>query len=171
MPYTLSEAQPESFAPDQQRDFGNRWTLNFGPQHPATHTTLRLVLELDGERVIRATPHIGYLHSGFEKLGEHLNYNQYVTIVDRMDYSAPIYNELAWHGATEKLMGIELTPRCKALRTIAGGLGRSRSRVLCVGAAGLDRAAFAGVPGGFDEREIIYDIVEYMSGQRFHTSW
>ena len=74
---------------------------------PATHTTLRLVLELDGERIVHCTPHIGYLHSGFEKLGEHLNYNQYVTIVDRMDYSAPIYNELAWHLAIEKLMGIE----------------------------------------------------------------
>src|SRR3712207_7201743 len=79
------------------------WTLNFGPQHPATHTTLRLVLELDGERIVKATPHIGYLHSGFEKLGEHLNYNQYVTIVDRMDYSAPIYNEMAWFGSVEKI--------------------------------------------------------------------
>jgi NADH-quinone oxidoreductase subunit D len=67
-------------------DTGERWVLNFGPQHPATHTTLRLVLELDGERIARCTPHIGYLHSGFEKLGEHLDYNQYVTIVSRMDY-------------------------------------------------------------------------------------
>lgn len=150
---------------------GNRWTLNFGPQHPATHTTLRLVLELDGERVVRCTPHIGYLHSGFEKLGEHLNYNQYVTIVDRMDYSAPIYNELAWHGAVEKLMGIELTPRCKVLRTIAGELGRIQSHLLCVGAAGLDLGAFTAFLYGFNERELIYDIVELMSGQRFHTSW
>src|SRR4029079_16439911 len=127
MPYTLSEASADLLPSDGKDVAGNRWTLNFGPQHPATHTTLRLVLELDGERVIRATPHIGYLHSGFEKLGEHLNYNQYVTIVDRMAYSAPIYNELAWHGATEKLMGIELTPRCKVLRTIAGELGRIQS--------------------------------------------
>ncbi|MGD0768056.1 MAG: NADH-quinone oxidoreductase subunit D [Tepidisphaeraceae bacterium] len=150
---------------------GNRWTLNFGPQHPATHTTLRLVLELDGERILRATPHIGYLHSGFEKCGEHLNYNQYVTIVDRMDYSAPIYNELAWHAATEKLMGIELTPRCKVLRTIAGELGRIQSHLLCIGAAGLDLGAFTAFLYGFNQRETIYDIVEYMSGQRFHTSW
>src|SRR5512146_3393285 len=124
MPYTLTKTSPEFDAPETQPASENRWTLNFGPQHPATHTTLRLVLELDGERIVRCTPHIGYLHSGFEKLGEHLNYNQYVTIVDRMDYSAPIYNELAWHMATEKLMGIEITPRCKALRTIAGELGR-----------------------------------------------
>src|SRR6476661_2195149 len=169
MPYTLSEA--DDLLAGQRAEPGNRWTLNFGPQHPATHTTLRLVLELDGERVLRATPHIGYLHSGFEKLGEHLNYNQYVTIVDRMDYSAPIYNELAWHGATEKLMGIDLTPRCKVLRTIAGELGRIQSHLLCVGAAGLDLGAFTAFLYGFNEREVIYDIVEYMSGQRFHTSW
>lgn len=171
MPYTLTETAPDPLSPDQGLDAQNRWTLNFGPQHPATHTTLRLVLELDGERVVRATPHIGYLHSGFEKLGEHLNYNQYVTIVDRMDYSAPIYNELAWHGATEKLMGIELTPRCKVLRTIAGELGRIQSHLLCVGAAGLDLGAFTAFLYGFNEREKIYDIVEFMSGQRFHTSW
>src|SRR5436190_8865489 len=173
MPFTLSEASPEMFLPDPVNgsEPGNRWTLNFGPQHPATHTTLRLVLELDGERVVKCTPHIGYLHSGFEKLGEHLNYNQYVTIVDRMDYSAPIYNELAWHGAAEKLMGIELTPRCKVLRTIAGELGRIQSHLLCIGAAGLDLGAFTAFLYGFNEREVIYDIVEYMSGQRFHASW
>ena len=163
----------EILPPDMNSNGGgeNRWTLNFGPQHPATHTTLRLVLELDGERILKATPHIGYLHSGFEKLGEHLNYNQYVTIVDRMDYSAPIYNEIAWHLAVEKLMGIELTPRCKVLRTIAGELGRIQSHLLCIGAAGLDLGAFTAFLYGFNERERIYDIVEYMSGQRFHTSW
>ena len=171
MPYTLTPATDELMSPDLNSDGENRWTLNFGPQHPATHTTLRLVLELDGERIVKATPHIGYLHSGFEKLGEHLNYNQYVTIVDRMDYSAPIYNELAWHGATEKLMGIDLTPRCKVLRTIAGELGRIQSHLLCIGAAGLDLGAFTAFLYGFNERERIYDIVEYMSGQRFHTSW
>jgi NADH-quinone oxidoreductase subunit D len=88
-----------------------------------------------------------------------------------MDYSAPIYNELTWHGAVEKLMGIELTPRCKALRTIAGELGRIQSHLLCVGAAGLDLGAFTAFLYGFNEREVIYDIFEYMSGQRFHNSW
>src|SRR5215470_17624568 len=172
MPYTLAEASPELLPPDQQRrEPGNRWTLNFGPQHPATHTTLRLVLELDGERIVRCTPHIGYLHSGFEKCMENLNYNQNVTIVDRMDYSAPIYNELTWFAAIEKLLGIELTPRTKVLRTIAGELGRIQSHLLCVGAAGLDLGAFTAFLYGFNEREKIYDIVEYMSGQRFHTSW
>src|SRR4051812_42799156 len=175
MPYTLTPAPPELDAIDRdaapEASPGNRWTLNFGPQHPATHTTLRLVLELDGERVVRCTPHIGYLHSGFEKLMENLNYNQNVTIVDRMDYSAPVYNELAWHAATEKLMGIELTSRCKALRTIAGELGRIQSHLLCVGAAGLDLGAFTAFLYGFNEREVIYDIFEFMTGQRFHNSW
>jgi NADH-quinone oxidoreductase subunit D len=170
MPYTLTPASSELY-PTEAGDGDNRWTLNFGPQHPATHTTLRLVLELDGERIVRCTPHIGYLHSGFEKLGEALNYNQYVTIVDRMDYSAPIYNEITWHGAVEKLMGIELTPRCKALRTIANELGRIQSHLLCVGAAGLDLGAFTAFIYGFNEREVIYDIFEFMSGQRFHNSW
>jgi NADH-quinone oxidoreductase subunit D len=172
MPYTLSEPSADLLpldAPDSDR--GNRWTLNFGPQHPATHTTLRLVLELDGERILKCTPHIGYLHSGFEKLGEHLNYNQYVTIVDRMDYSAPVYNELAWFAAVEKLMAIELTPRCKALRTIANELARIQSHLLCIGAAGLDLGAFTAFLYGFNEREVIYDILELMSGQRFHNSW
>ena len=171
MPYTLEEAPKELLTDDQKLDGSNRWTLNFGPQHPATHTTLRLVLELDGERVLTCTPHIGYLHSGFEKLGEHLNYNQYVTIVDRMDYSAPIYNELAWHLATEKLMGIELTPRCTVLRTIMGELARIQSHLLCVGAAGLDLGAFTAFLYGFNEREAIYDIFEFVSGQRYHNSW
>lgn len=173
MPYTLEPAKPDLTSPDAMpgADSENRWTLNFGPQHPATHTTLRLVLELDGERIMKCTPHIGYLHSGFEKLGEHLNYNQYVTIVDRMDYSGPIYNELAWHATVEKLMGIELTPRCKALRTIAGELGRIQSHLLTVAASGLDLGAYTAFLYGFNERETMLDIVEYMSGQRYHNSW
>src|SRR3984957_9099162 len=172
MPFTLSQSDdlvPPELGGSATSD--NRWTLNFGPQHPATHTTLRIVLELDGERIVRATQHIGYLHSGFEKTGEHLDFNQYVTIVDRMDYSAPVYNELAWTGAVEKLMGIELTPRCKVLRTIAGELGRIQSHLLCIGAAGLYLGAFTAFLYGFNQRETIYAIVEYMSGQRFHTSW
>ena len=172
MPYTLTQAsETDLLGATGAPEGDNRWTLNFGPQHPATHTTLRLVLELDGERIVGCVPHIGYLHSGFEKLGENLNYNQYVTIVDRMDYSAPIYNELAWHGAAEKLMSIELTPRCKALRTIANELGRIQSHLLCVSAAGLDLGAFTAFIYAFNEKEPIYDILEYMTGQRFHTSW
>src|SRR5262249_25207002 len=118
------------------------WTLNFGPQPPATPTTLRLILTLDGETVVKALPEIGYLHSGFEKLGEDLDYNQYVTIVDRMNYISPFYNEVAWHHAVEKLLGIELTPRCKYLRTIFAELMRLHDHLLCIGAAALDLGAF-----------------------------
>src|SRR5437879_12587919 len=113
------------------------WTLNFGPQHPATHTTLRLILTLDGESVVKAVPDIGYLHSGFEKLGEDLDYNQYVTIVDRMNYISPFANEESWHHAVEKLLRIEVTPRCKYLRTILAELYRIRDHQIRVGAAAL----------------------------------
>jgi len=177
MPFTLKPAEPFDVDVESTEylkkhiDTGERWVLNFGPQHPATHTTLRLVLELDGERVARCTPHIGYLHSGFEKLGEHLDYNQYVTIVSRMDYSAPIVNDIAWHGAVEKLFDIEITPRCKVLRTIMLEMGRIQSHLLCVAAAGLDLGAFTAFLYGFNSRERIYDIIDYISGQRFHPDW
>jgi len=156
---------------DDTGEHGDRWTLNFGPQHPATHTTLRIVLELDGERVARATPHIGYLHSGFEKLGEHLDYNQYVTIVSRMDYVSPISNDICWHDAVEHLFGIDITPRCKVIRTIMAELGRIQNHLLCVGAAALDLGAFTAFLYGFNERERINDICELISGQRFHPDW
>ncbi len=147
------------------------WTLNFGPQHPATHTTLRLVLDLDGERIVRATPHIGYLHSGFEKLGEHLNFNQYVTIVDRKNYISPPMNEVAWHNAVEKLLDIEITKRCQYIRVIIGELSRISDHLLCTGAAALDLGAFTAFLFAFNQRELIYDVYEEMSGYRFHPGY
>ncbi len=147
------------------------WTLNFGPQHPATHTTLRLVLKLDGERVIDALPDIGYLHSGFEKIGEHLNYNQYVTVTDRMNYISPMANNVAWHGAVEKLLGLELTPRCKYIRVIVAELSRISDHLLCNGAAGLDTGAFTYFLYAFYQREVLYDIFETMCGARFTNSY
>ncbi|MCH2153215.1 MAG: NADH-quinone oxidoreductase subunit D, partial [Phycisphaerales bacterium] len=156
---------------DRQVPAGDRWILNFGPQHPATHTTIRVVLELDGERVVRATPHIGYLHSGFEKLAEHHDYNQYVCTVSRMDYVAPIVNDIAWHQAVEKLFDVTLTPRCTVIRTILCELGRIQSHLMCVGAAALDLGAFTGFLYGFNEREFIYDIIDFLSGQRFHPDY
>ncbi len=177
MPYTIRPEEGLTVDADNIKyvashvDTGDRWILNFGPQHPATHTTLRLVLELDGERVARCTPHIGYLHSGFEKLGEHLDYNQYVTIVSRMDYLSPIHNDITWHLAVEKLFGIDITPRCKALRTIMNELMRIQNHLLCVGAAGLDLGALTGFLYAFNPREKIYDICDFISGQRFHSDW
>lgn len=166
MPLTLADTLPPD-APEREY----LWTLNFGPQHPATHTTLRIVLTLDGERVVDAVPHIGYLHSGFEKLGEYLDFNQYVTIVDRMNYVSPLANEISWHHAVETLLGIELTPRCKYLRTILAELMRLHDHLLNVGTAALDLGAFTAFLYGFEQREKIYDIVEYASGQRFHSSY
>jgi NADH-quinone oxidoreductase subunit D len=154
-------------SPDQEY----LWTLNFGPQHPATHTTLRLVLKLDGETIVDAVPDIGYLHSGFEKLGEDLDFNQYVTIVDRMNYISPVANEIAWHHAVEKLVGVEITPRCKYVRTIFAELMRIQDHLLCVGAAALDLGAFTPFLYAFKQREKIYDICESASGQRFHSSY
>jgi len=149
----------------------DRWILNFGPQHPATHTTLRLVLELEGERIVRCTPDIGFLHSGFEKLGEHLDYNQYVVVVERMNYVCPVSNDIAWHMACEKLFGIDVTPRCKALRTILAELGRMQDHLLNIGVSGLDLGGFTAFLYGFNEREIIYDLIEALSGGRFHPSY
>lgn len=166
MPFEVSDLA-EMDAPEKEY----LWTLNFGPQHPATHTTLRLILTLDGETVVNAVPHIGYLHSGFEKLGEHLDFNQYVTIVDRMNYISPLANEISWHHAVEKLLGIEITPRCKYLRTILAELMRLHDHLLNVGTTGLDLGAFTAFLYAFYQREKIYDIVESASGQRFHTSY
>jgi len=178
MPYTIQPVEDAFDLDVESLDYleehvqsPDRWVLNFGPQHPATHTTLRIVLELDGERVVRATPHIGYLHSGFEKLGEHHDYNQYVCTISRMDYISPICNDIAWHHAVETLFGIDLTPRCKVIRTILMELGRIQNHLLCVGAAALDLGAFTGFLYGFNEREFVYDILDYVSGQRFHPDY
>ena len=147
------------------------WTLNFGPQHPATHTTLRIVLKLDGERVVDAIPDIGYLHSGFEKIGEHLDYNQYVTVTDRMNYISPMANNVAWHHAVETLAGIEITPRCKYVRVIVAELARISDHLLSTGAMGLDVGAFTFFLYAFYMREKIYDIFETLCGARFTNSY
>lgn len=156
-----------------ERDEGNeeRWTLNFGPQHPATHTTLRLVLELEGERIVSCTPDIGFLHSGFEKLGEHLNYNQYVVVTDRMNYVSPMANNIAWHMACEKLFGIEITPRCKAIRTICAELARIQDHLVCIACSGLDLGGLTAFLYGFNARETIYDLFEELCGARFTVSY
>lgn len=167
MPLTTSQMSPAS--EENGRDY--LWTLNFGPQHPATHTTLRIVLKLDGERVVDALPDIGYLHSGFEKIGEHLDYNQYVTVTDRMNYISPMANNVAWHNAVEKLLGIELTPRCQYIRVIISELARLSDHLLSVGAMGLDVGAFTFFLYAFYQRERIYDIFETLCGARFTNSY
>src|ERR1044071_8574789 len=160
------EALPQLDEAGADREF--LYTLNFGPQHPATHTTLRLILTLDGETIVKAVPDIGYLHSGFEKLGEDLDFNQYVTIVDRMNYISPVANECAWHHTIEKLLDIEITPRCKYLRTILAELARISDHLLCIGAAALDLGALTAFLYAFNAREKINNVMEATSGQRFH---
>ncbi len=163
------DARPRPPATTREEDY--HWTLNFGPQHPATHTTLRLVLTLEGERVVDAMPEMGYLHSGFEKIGEHLTFNQYVTVTDRMNYISPMANNVAWHHAVETLLGIELTPRCRVIRTIVAELARISDHLLCNGAVGLDTGAFTFFLYGFYQREVIYDIFETLCGARFTNSY
>jgi NADH-quinone oxidoreductase subunit D len=164
-----------SFASDTAAETGTEqdylWTLNFGPQHPATHTTLRIVLKLEGERVVEAIPDIGYLHSGFEKIGEHLDYNQYVTVTDRMNYISPMANNVAWHHAVETLLGIEPTARCQYIRVIVSELARISDHLLSVGAMGLDTGAFTFFLYAFHQRERIYDIFETLCGARFTNSY
>src|ERR1041385_6205331 len=160
MPLQLADV----ITPPEGIDREYLWTLNFGPQHPATHTTLRLVLKLDGERVIDAMPDIGYLHSGFEKIGEHLNFNQYVTVTDRMNYISPMANNVPWHYAVEKLLGIEVPKRCQYIRVILCELARISDHLLCNGAAALDTGAFTAFLYAFNQREILYGIYETLCG-------
>ncbi|MBI4553253.1 MAG: NADH dehydrogenase (quinone) subunit D [Candidatus Latescibacteria bacterium] len=145
--------------------------LNFGPQHPATHGTLHIVLELDGERVVKATPQLGYLHSGFEKLGEYRSYNQFITLSDRMNYLSPLSNNIGFALAVEKLMGLQLTPRCLHVRTILAELSRIADHLLSVGTAALDIGAFTAFLYGFRAREVLYDVFEAVTGTRLTTSY
>ena len=121
---------------------GDHMLINIGPQHPATHGVLRLVLELDGETVVRCIPHIGYLHCGFEKIGEYRQYNQIIPWTDREDYLNSIGNNVAFAIGAERLFGIEITPRCEVLRVIAAELSRIISHLVWVGTTCVDMGAF-----------------------------
>jgi NADH-quinone oxidoreductase subunit D len=144
--------------------------VNIGPQHPATHGVLRLVLELEGETVIRCIPHIGYLHSGFEKLGEYRHYNQIIPLTDRTDYLAPMANNVCLALAVEKLMGIEITERCVVLRVLASEMSRIISHIVWLGTTGIDLGAFTPFLWSFYERERIYNLQEAWTGARLTTS-
>jgi NADH-quinone oxidoreductase subunit D len=149
---------------------GRRMQLNLGPQHPATHGVLRLVLELDGETVVRCTPHIGYLHSGFEKLGEYRTWNQIVPLTDRMDYFTPLVYNVAYVAAVEKMMGIEITERAKVFRVLLMELDRIFSHLVWVGTTAMDIGAVSVFLYTFQQREHIYDLHEMYCGGRITTS-
>jgi NADH-quinone oxidoreductase subunit D len=149
---------------------GEHMLVNLGPQHPATHGVLRLVVELEGETVKRVIPHIGYLHSGFEKLGEYRHYNQIVPLTDRTDYLSPMANNVGFVMAAEKLMGIEVTERCRVLRVIACEMSRIISHLVWLGTTGIDLGAYTPFLWSFNEREKIYDLQEAWTGARLTTS-
>ncbi len=145
--------------------------INMGPQHPATHGVLRLVLELDGEVVRSMQPDIGYLHTGFEKSGENLRFQQACTLTDRMDYLSPHANNLAYVLAVEKLLGIEVPPRARVLRVLFAELGRISSHLVWLGTHAMDIGAMGLFFYCFREREKILDMVESSAGVRLNPSY
>ncbi len=156
----------------EEGDLGSkRMVVNFGPQHPATHGTLRTVIELDGEIVVKMTPEIGYLHSGFEKLAEYRTYNQVVTITDRMNYLSPLSNNVGFAVAVEELMGLKVTPRCAAIRVAMCELSRIADHIVSIGLQAMDLGAFSVMLWTFIEREKLYDIFEAVTGARLTTSY
>ncbi|MGH7632614.1 MAG: NADH dehydrogenase (quinone) subunit D, partial [Gemmatimonadaceae bacterium] len=144
--------------------------INIGPQHPATHGVLRLVLELDGETVVRCIPHIGYLHCGFEKIGEYRTYNQIVPWTDREDYLNSIGNNVAFVLGAERLFGLTITPRCTVLRVIAMELSRIISHLVWLGTFCIDIGAFTPFLWAFQEREAVYNLLESWVGARLTTT-
>ncbi len=160
------EESPETPVPQPRR-----MTLNMGPQHPSTHGVLRLLLELDGETIISAQPDIGYLHTGIEKEFEVKNYQQGVTLTDRIDYLAPLSNNLCYCLAAEKLLGLEIPPMAQWQRVMLTELTRLNSHLVWLGTHAIDIGAMSVFLYCFREREDILRIFEMYSGQRMMTSY
>jgi len=150
---------------------GDKMVLNMGPSHPATHGVLRLILELDGEAICSADPDVGYLHRGDEKIAESMHYNQFVPYTDRLDYLAPLANNVAYACAVEKLMGWTLPPRGQALRVLCCELARISAHMLGVGVCAMDVGAMTVFLYTFTEREKVYNLCEQLTGARFTTSY
>ncbi|WP_295943553.1 NADH-quinone oxidoreductase subunit D [uncultured Xanthomonas sp.] len=147
------------------------YTMNFGPQHPAAHGVLRLILEMDGETVVRADPHIGLLHRGTEKLAESKPFNQSIGYMDRLDYVSMMCNEHAYVRAIETLMGIEAPERAQYIRTMFDEITRILNHLMWVGSNGLDLGAMAVMLYAFREREELMDVYEAVSGARMHATY
>lgn len=145
--------------------------LNFGPQHPATHGTLRMLLELSGETVVKLDPRPGYLHTGFEKLAEHHTFNQFIAVTDRMNYLSPLSNNVGFACAAEELLGIKIPPRAQYIRVIQAELSRIADHLVNIGTHALDLGAFTVFLYGFRQREFIYDLFEVSTGSRLTTSY
>jgi NADH-quinone oxidoreductase subunit D len=145
--------------------------LNMGPQHPSTHGVLRVILELYGEVVVKAEPVIGYLHTGIEKSCEAKTYSQAITLTDRLDYLAPLSNNLCYCLAVEKLLGLEVPKRAQYVRVLLTELTRIASHLVWLGTHAIDLGAMSVFLYSFREREEIMKIFEYVSGQRMMTSY
>ena len=148
-----------------------KMVLNMGPSHPSTHGVLRLILELDGEVIVDVKPDVGYLHRGDEKIAENMTYNQFVPYTDRLDYLAPLANNVAYALAVEKLMGLTLPPRGQMIRVLCCELARVSSHLLGVGSMALDTGAMTVFLYTFQQRELIYNLIESLTGARFTTSY
>ncbi|MEK7864199.1 MAG: NADH dehydrogenase (quinone) subunit D, partial [Nitrospirota bacterium] len=146
-------------------------TISMGPQHPATHGVLRLVLTLDGETVIKCTPHVGYLHRGIEKLGENRTYLSALPLTDRLDYISSMNNNVGYVNAVEKLFGIEAPDRAKFIRTMVAEMGRISSHIVWLGTHVLDIGATTPFLYAFRERERILDLFETLCGARLTVSY
>jgi NADH-quinone oxidoreductase subunit D len=158
---------------DLQDMQGEKMVLNMGPSHPSTHGVLRIILELDGEIITKASPDIGYLHRGDEKIAENMTYTQFIPYTDRLDYLAPLANNVAYALAVEKLMGIDrqLPPRCQFIRVICCELARVSAHLLGIGCFAMDVGALTVFLHTFTEREKIYNLCEALTGARFTTSY
>ncbi|MGE5480387.1 MAG: NADH dehydrogenase (quinone) subunit D [Chloroflexota bacterium] len=149
----------------------NDLVLNMGPQHPATHGVLRLVLRLDGETIINCVPELGYLHRGYEKLAENMVYHEYIPHTDRLDYLSPMSNNVAIAQAMENALGISIPDRAKWLRTLISEMARVSSHLMAVGSTCMDVGAMTVLLWTFVEREKLYDLFERICGARFTTSY
>jgi len=148
-----------------------KMSLSMGPSHPSTHGVLRLQMELDGEIVTKADPVVGHLHRGDEKIAENMTYNQFVPYTDRLDYIAPLANNMAYVIAVEKLCKLEMPPRCQAIRVLTAELARISSHLLGIGALAIDVGAWTVFLYTFTEREKLYRLFEELTGARFTTSY
>jgi NADH-quinone oxidoreductase subunit D len=146
-------------------------TINMGPSHPSTHGVLRLVLKLDGERVVSCVPDLGYLHRGMEKIAENKTYHQFIPYTDRLDYLAPLSTNVAYVLAVEKLMGLTIPPRGQVIRVICCEIARISSHLLWLGTHALDLGAATVFFHTFREREVLYTLIEQLTGARLTTSY
>lgn len=149
----------------------NEMILNMGPQHPATHGVLRVLLRLDGETVIGCVPELGYLHRGYEKMAENMSYYEFIPHTDRLDYISPMANNVAWVMAVEKLAGIEVPPRAQYIRMMIAELARITSHLVAVGAFAMDVGALTVFLWTLREREKVLDIWDILCGARFTNSY